>query len=109
WTPPGRHSNQKNESAGEEVLGVEPEAASPAVGEPVPERRGHGAERDVLPRDRRFLVQRDFERLLAGLEVEVEQARAVEKVHLVDVGDRDQRERLVELDARPGLLERLAR
>src|SRR3954468_19375050 len=96
-------------SAGHDVLGVEAEGTPAAVGEPVPQRRGHGAERDLLPGDRRFFVQRDFEGLLARLEVEVEQARAVEEVHLVDVGDRDEREGLAELEARPGLFERLAR
>src|SRR3954465_6480227 len=105
---PGRHSNQKIKSAGEDVLGVKAEDAAAAVDEPVPQRRRDRAERNLLPGDRRLLVQRDFERLLACHEVEVEQASAVEEGHLIDVGHRDQRERLAELNAGPGLLEGLA-
>src|ERR1051325_49345 len=41
-------------SAREDILRVEAEGAAAAVGEPVPERRRHGAEGDFLPRDRRF-------------------------------------------------------
>src|SRR3970040_1530764 len=84
------------------------EGACLAVGEPALERQADGAEGDVLPRYAAFLEQRHFERLFARLEFQAEEARAVEKVHLVHVGHRDHAERLAQRHLRAGFLERLA-
>ena len=58
--------------------------AARAVGEPVLERQAHGAEGDVLPGQLRLLEQGHFQALDAGLELQIEQAGAVEQVHLAD-------------------------
>src|SRR5690348_758238 len=48
-----------------DVLCVEGKGAALAVGEPMPQRRGDGAERDVLPGDRGLFEERHLQRLLA--------------------------------------------
>src|SRR3990172_4785016 len=61
------------------VFSVEAVLAAGAVGEPVFQRQAHGAERNVLPGDLRFIEQRDLEALDAGPELEVRQASPVEQ------------------------------
>ena len=91
-----------------DVFGVEAERSPGAIGEPVLEGEADGAERDVLPGHLGFLEQRHFQAFHAGLEIEVQQPRAVEDVHLVHVGDRDHAEGILQRDARAGFLQRLA-
>src|SRR5258706_12347145 len=85
---------------GKNVLGVEAEAAFRAVLEPALEGRADGEEGDLAPRNRGFFEQRDLEGLLAGLEVQLEKARAVEKMHLIHARHGNQRERPAQLDPR---------
>src|SRR5258707_7664795 len=92
----------------DDVLGVEAEVAPGPVLEPALESRADGPESDLLPRNASLVEQRDLQRLLAGLEFEVEQPRAVEEVHLVHARHRDHAERRAELYIRAGFLERLA-
>src|SRR5258708_27412625 len=92
----------------DDVLGVEAEVAPGPVLEPALESRADGPESDLLPRNVSLVEQRDLQRLLARLEFEVEQPRAVEEVHLVHARHRDHAERRAELDVRAGFLERLA-
>src|ERR1700741_1429824 len=93
---------------GVEILGMKPERAARAVGEPALEGEPDGAEGDVLPRDLVFIPERHFQRLLARLELERAQARPVKQVHLVHRRHRDHAERRAELDLGAGFLERLA-
>src|SRR5688572_5877120 len=60
------------------VLRMEAESAAAAIREPVLQGQADGAERDVLPRDAGFLPERDLERLLARLEFQRGEPRAVE-------------------------------
>src|SRR5687767_14520903 len=87
-----------------DVLGVEPEPPLRPVREPALERCADGPEGDLGPGDAGFLDQGDLQRFLAGLEIEVEEARAVEEVDLVGARHRDHAERRAELDAGAGLL-----
>src|SRR6267378_3219438 len=95
----------KHTSTGKNVLGVESEASLRAVLEPALERGGDRPEGDVIPGDARFLEQRDLERLLARLEIEMQQLRAIEQVNLVHARHRDQAEGRAELDRRARFLE----
>src|SRR5690349_20898933 len=57
------------------ILGVEAKRAAAAVGEPVPEGRRHGPERDQLPGDGGLLEKLHFQGLLARLELQVAEPR----------------------------------
>src|SRR6185503_12363398 len=92
-----------------DVFGVETVRAARAVGEPVLQGQAHRAEGNVLPWNLRFFEQRYFQAFIARLELEIEQARPVEHVDLVDVRDRNHAEGRRELHARAGFLEGLAR
>src|SRR5688500_5233843 len=59
------------------VQRVEAEMRGRAIGEPALQRQPHGAEGKVGPGNFRLLEEAHLEGLLAGGEVEVEQARAV--------------------------------
>ena len=50
---------------------MEAESVAAPVGEPVLEREAHGAERDFLPGNALLFLKRHFQRLCAGLEVEL--------------------------------------
>ncbi|CAN0620261.1 conserved protein of unknown function [Burkholderia multivorans] len=80
-----------------------------AVGEEEAQRLADGRERDLVPRDVRFVEQANFEAFLARLERGVGQPREVEQMDLVYVRHVEQRKQALHLDARAGFLERLAR
>src|ERR1700704_13372 len=91
-----------------EVLGVEAESPSPAIGEPVPQGCADRAKGDLLPGNPFLVEQGHLEGLFAGPEAQVQQPAEVEEVHLVRPRHRDHAERRAELDAGAGFLERLA-
>src|SRR5258706_14930982 len=73
---------------------VEAERPFAAVGEPPLQRERDGAECDVLPGHLRLFEQRDLERLGARAELEIDDPRTEEHMHLVDSRNRDHRKRL---------------
>ena len=82
--------------------------AGGAVGEEEAQRLADGRERDFVPRNFAFLEELHFEALLAGVDVDVEQARQIEEMHLMHMRHVQQREEALDLDARAGFLERFA-
>src|SRR5688572_4091860 len=65
----------------DQIFGVETEFRILQVLKIVLERDADGAESDLLPRDARFVAERHLERLLAGLEVELDHSREIEQMH----------------------------
>ena len=83
--------------------------AGGAVGKEKAQRLAHGGERDLVPGNFAFVEELHFETFLAGVDVDVEQTRQVEEMHLMHVRHVQQREQALDLDARARFLQRLAR
>jgi len=88
---------------------VKAETAHPPVEEIPSQRAADGPERDLLPRDFRFLEEAHLQAFGPGAELQVQQARAEHHVDLRDLRQADDRVERAELDARVGFLESLAR
>ena len=84
---------------------MEPEVAARAVGEEVLERFDYGAKREVFPRDISFRKKPGFKAFVARSEVEISELCRKVEMHLVHVGNVDQRERTQVVNTSPGFFD----
>src|SRR6266702_5896803 len=93
----------------EDVARVQTVVARRAVGEEEAQGLRDGGERDVVPGNFVLFEEAHFEALFACFDIEIEQSREVEQMHLMHVRNVQQRVQVLYFDARTGFFQCFAR